>query len=90
MALVVSVLGGGFFYLMAQKTLEARSQPPSHDLGSLIGAFGEARTDVHLEGSVYVHRELWTAYSDKKIKYGSQVRVVDREGLLLKVEAVEK
>jgi membrane-bound serine protease (ClpP class) len=89
MAFVVSVLGGGFFYLMAQKTLDARAQLPSHDLGGLIGAIGEARTDIHAEGSVYVARELWTAFSDKRIKAGSSVKVIEREGLLLKVKEIK-
>jgi membrane-bound serine protease (ClpP class) len=90
LAIVVSVLGGGFFYMSASKSLEARSRTPTHDLGSLIGAVGEARTDVQLEGSVYVHGEMWTAYSDKKIKEGSQVKVLERVGLMLKVEQVSE
>jgi membrane-bound serine protease (ClpP class) len=90
LAIVVSLLGGGFFYMSASKTIEARSRTPAHDLGSLIGAVGEARTDVHVEGSIYVHGEMWTAYSDKKIKAGSQVKVLEREGLMLKVEQIKE
>ena len=90
LAIVVSLLGGGFFYMSANKSLEARSRPPTHDLGSLIGAVGEARTDVHIEGSVYVRGEMWTAFSDKKIKSGSPVKVLERQGLMLKVEQTDE
>ncbi len=90
LAIVVSLLGGGFFYVMAEKTLEARAQIPTHDLSSLIGAEGEARTDILQQGSVFIHRELWSAWSDKKIKAGTAIKVVAREGLKLKVEAMSE
>lgn len=86
LAIVVSLLGGGFFYIIAAKTLEARAQKPSHDLGSLIGAEGEARTNILHEGTVFIQRELWSAFSDETIKAGTAIKVVDREGLKLKVE----
>jgi membrane-bound serine protease (ClpP class) len=86
LAIVVSVLGGGLFYVMASKSLEARAKAPSHDLSKLIGAVGEARSDIDPEGSVYINREMWTAYSEKKIKTGQLVIVVDRTGLILNVE----
>ena len=90
LAVVVSILAGGFFWLITIKVLEARLQTPSHDLSGLIGATGEARTDVHLEGSVYVGGEKWTAQSDKPIKTGTRVKVISREGLILQVEKIDK
>lgn len=89
LAVVVSVLAGGFFWLMTTKVLEARGRAAVHDLGSLIGATGEARTDIHTEGSVYVNGEMWTAHSDKSIKAGSRVKVLAREGLYLYVEKID-
>ncbi|MGD8455877.1 MAG: NfeD family protein [Anaerolineales bacterium] len=89
LAVVVSVLAGGFFWLMTTKVLEARAKVTAHDLGSLIGATGEARTDVHAEGSVYVKGETWTAHSEKIIKAGSRVKVLAREGLSLFVEKID-
>jgi membrane-bound serine protease (ClpP class) len=88
LAAVVSVLAGGFFWLMTTKVLEARAKGLAHDPGGVIGEIGEARTDVHAEGSVYVKGEMWTARSDQPIKAGSRVRVIDREGLFLHVEKV--
>jgi membrane-bound serine protease (ClpP class) len=90
LAVVVSILAGGFFWLMTTKVLEARGKTTAHDLGSIIGATGEARTDVHAEGSVYVNGEMWAAHSDKKIKAGSRVKVIAREGLFLHVEKTDE
>lgn len=88
-ALIVSTFTAGFVWLVTVKTLEAVRATPSHDLSDLVGALGIARTDVHHEGTVYVHREDWSAYSQQPIPAGAQVRVVGREGLVLEVEAVE-
>lgn len=85
---VVSVLVGGFFWIVAQKTLEAREAPPAHDLQPLIGAVGEAKSDIHQEGSVQVMGELWSAWSATPIAAGTQVRVVNRKGFILEVEEV--
>lgn len=89
LALVVSGLTGGFFWIVTRKVLEAEQVRPSHDLKALIGAIGEAKTDIHSEGSVQVGGELWTARSERLISEGSEVRVVDREGFILKVEPTQ-
>jgi membrane-bound serine protease (ClpP class) len=88
LAIVVSILVGGLFWIVTQKTLEADAAPPTHDLSTLIGAIGEAKSEVHHEGSVQVNKELWTARSKQPIEAGSQVRVVDREGFILVVEKI--
>jgi len=86
LALVVSVLTGGFFWVVASKTLEANAVIPSHDLGIIIGEEGEAKSDIHHEGSVQVHGELWTARSNEPIPSGSIVRVIGRDGFILEVQ----
>lgn len=87
-ASAVSVLAGGFFWVMTTKMMEAAAQNPAHDLTSLIGSVGETRTKVHHEGSVYVLGEMWTARSEKPIKEGVLVKVVGREGFVLDVEEI--
>lgn len=89
LAIIVSALAGGFLWLAAVKTLQAYQAPPSHDLQTLIGQVGEAKTDIHEQGSVQVAGELWTARSERPISAGSAVRVVDREGFVLVVEKVK-
>lgn len=86
---VVSVLVGGFFWLVAKKALEAEAMPPAHDMSELIGAMGEAKSDIQHEGSVQVLGELWTARSEEPIQAGSTIRVIGREGFILEVEEVE-
>ncbi|MEN8173007.1 MAG: NfeD family protein [Chloroflexota bacterium] len=88
LAAVTSLLVGGFFWIAASKTLEADNAPLKHDLGTLIGATGEAKTDIYHEGSVQVSGEMWTAHSRNPIQSGTMIRVVAREGLVLEVEKV--
>ena len=89
LALVTSLLVGGFFWIIGRKTLEADAAPPSHDLSTLIGATGEAKTDVHQEGSAQVLGELWAVRSDRFIPNGATVRVIARDGFILEVERAE-
>jgi membrane-bound serine protease (ClpP class) len=85
LAFVVSLLVGGFFWIVARKTLEADAVVPAHDLGSLIGAIGEAKSDIHHEGTVQVLGELWAARCKDRIPGGSAVRVIGREGFIVDV-----
>ena len=45
----------------------------------MIGAEGEAVTDVHEAGRVFVHGEYWNAWSDRAVAKGEKVRVVEVE-----------
>jgi len=93
LAFVVSVLVGGFFWIVARKSLEADAAPTSHDLSRLIGAIGETKSDVHHEGTVQVLGELWAARSNELIPTASTIRVIGRDGFILdiaiEVEQVE-
>ena len=90
LALVVSVLVGGFFWIVARKTLEADAAVPAHDLGSLINAVGEAKSDIHHEGTVQVLGELWAARSQERILEGSAVRIIRREGFVVEVTLADE
>ena len=89
LVLVVSVLSGGFFWLAARKVTEAASIRPTHDLEALVGATGEAKERIAAEGSVQVAGELWSARSERPIQTGARVRVVNRDGFTLDVEAID-
>jgi membrane-bound serine protease (ClpP class) len=88
-AIVVSIFSGAFFWLVANKVIEAGRARPRHDLEALIDTIGEAKTDIHQEGSVLAGGELWSARSETLIPVGSRVRVVARDGFTLIVEATE-
>jgi membrane-bound serine protease (ClpP class) len=86
LAAVSSILYTGLLWIVTQKTLQASRIKPSHDLSTLVGQIGEAKTRIQAEGSVQVAGELWSARSEKSIPNGSPVKVVDREGFVLVVE----
>ena len=52
----------------------------------LIGAIGEARTDIDPEGKVFVLGELWNAHAPARVGMGDHVVVRKVEGLELEVE----
>ena len=90
LAFSASALLGAYFWFGVRAGLRAwREKPPVHSLERLIGQIGETRTEVHLEGSVYVDGEMWSARSAQAIPPGRKVRVIGREGLILLVEPVE-
>lgn len=89
LVIVVSLLMGGFLWLIIIKTLEALDTLPSHNLGTLVGRVGEAKTEIHEEGSAQIAGELWTVRSKNSISAGTQVRVLERKGFILEVEEVE-
>lgn len=87
-AITASLLSAAFLWVAVRKSMEAATIRPSHDLDTLIGKVGEARTKVLEDGSVQVGGELWSAKSDTSIPAGSQIRVVRREGFVIVVEKV--
>ena len=86
LAIVSSILYAGFLWIVVNKAMQASHTIPSHDLSTLVGQFGEAKTRIHKEGSVQVAGELWSARSEKSIPSGSTIKVVAREGFVLVVE----
>jgi membrane-bound serine protease (ClpP class) len=85
LATVTSLLAGGFFWIVARKTLEAGASPLAFDMNNLIGATGEAKTEILQEGSAQILGELWAVRSEQPIPAGSTVRVIARDGFILDV-----
>ncbi len=85
-AVVVSLVCGGFIWLGVDRTLAVMQERPTHDLSALLNRVGEARTEIHESGSVQVAGELWTARSEQVIPQGSAVRILGRDGFVLIVE----
>jgi membrane-bound serine protease (ClpP class) len=52
----------------------------------MIGEMGFAKSDIHINGKVFVHGESWNASSMVPISAGSPVRVVKVQGLKVEVE----
>ena len=90
LAIVVSVLTSGYLWISVHKALEAALLRPRHNLADLIGQTGETKTAVFTDGSVQAGGELWSAQSDQPIPAGSEIRVIGREGFVLKVEKLQE
>jgi membrane-bound ClpP family serine protease len=89
LALLISVLAGGFMWIVARKGLEAIAIKPQNKLEELVGATGETQTEIdHRGGSVYCAGENWSARSAVPIPPNARVRVISREGFILTVEEI--
>lgn len=88
---VIGTFGlAGFIWIISRNIATASHQEPYSDLDKLVGMIGSASTDISKEGSVYVNGENWSAISDEPIAMGNQIRVIQRNGLMLKVEGVKE
>ncbi len=86
LAVAIALLSAAFFLFAVGAGLRAQRRRPATGREALVGAVGEARSDLSPQGVVFVQGELWTAESvDGWIPEGSRVQVVDVEGLRLKV-----
>ena len=89
-AVIGSVGLGAFIWIAGANISKAIHQEPYSDLNRLTGKTGTAITDISREGSVYVDGENWSATSEELIPAGSRIKVVQRNGLMLKVEIDKK
>jgi membrane-bound serine protease (ClpP class) len=79
----------GFFFLAAYMALRTHRRKVTTGEAGLRGETGTSRTAVGPEGGmVFVHGELWKATSNVAIESDKKVRVVDVEGMVLKVEPI--
>jgi len=70
--------------------IKAYRRKPITGIEGLVGHKGEARTDIHKDGQVFIHGELWKAWSDEPVKAGETVIVTEMEHLKLKVKQVDR
>jgi len=85
-AIGVSVPLGGITVFLMTIALRARRNKVVTGKQGLIGAIGEARTDLDPEGKVWVVGELWNAHAPSRVGMGDHVVVRKVEGLELEVE----
>lgn len=88
LAAITSAASTGLLWLIGRRGIEALRIPKATQ-DDVIGQFGESRTDVHMEGTVYVGGEEWSARSSQFIPAGCRVKVLRREGLSVIVEKAE-
>ncbi len=85
---ILSVL---FFVFVIGMAIRIHRKKPTTGLIGMIGEQGEVFKPLNPEGTIKIHGEFWTAFSDVPCKKGQRVRVVeaDRETLRLKVVPVQ-
>jgi membrane-bound serine protease (ClpP class) len=89
LAIVVSLMTLGYFWLAIRNAILAHQAEPTIDPALVVNQIGEVRTTIDPTGSVFVLGELWTARADAPIAVGTSVLVREREGLILTVEPIE-
>lgn len=86
----VVLVTAAFFLFGMGMVVRAHRRKPTTGRRGMIGLKGDARATIDSrQGQVLVHGELWSAISEKRIKKGERIKVVDVDGLVLKVETLE-
>jgi membrane-bound serine protease (ClpP class) len=90
--IVVTIAASLLYHRFAlMPTLEHhRGSPAMLEDQPIVGLQGYVQRALDPVGSVYVRGESWTARSEQKVDAGTEVTVVDQEGLTLYVEPVKQ
>jgi len=90
--LLITVLTiAGIFFFILQKVIASRRQPYAAGEESMVGRIGSVRESLHPDGMVFVDGALWQASTTGgPVPAGTQVRVLQLDGLRLLVEPVEQ
>jgi membrane-bound serine protease (ClpP class) len=81
------VVSGFFVFISGLVFKSQRSQPQTGSMG-LVGKTGIVKKEIVVEGKVFVHGELWHAVSEKPVKQGCRVRILNVNNLVLEVEEI--
>jgi membrane-bound serine protease (ClpP class) len=76
----------GFIFITINLAMKIRKKDVVTGVQSMIGMVGVAIDEFEQEGTVKIRGEIWKATSDFPIREGDEIRVVDVNGLRLKVE----
>jgi membrane-bound serine protease (ClpP class) len=85
----VTALGSAALLLLALAAVLRRRRPVVTGHEALIGAEGETVSWQDGEGRVRVKGEIWLARSDAALTAGSRVKIIGRDGLVLRVQDVQ-
>ncbi len=76
--------------LLVRAALMAKRKKALTGEEGLISSVGVASTDLHPQGKVVVHGELWNARAKVSVPAGARVRVTLVDGLTLEVEPISE
>lgn len=74
-----------FFIVVVSLAVKAQMKKPSTGAGGMIGRRGKTVTPVYTDGKVLVKGELWNAFSRELIEEGTEIVVIDVNGLKVEV-----
>jgi membrane-bound serine protease (ClpP class) len=84
--LVATVL---FFLVALTLVVKAQRRRPVSGIEGMVGLEGVAKTPLSPKGKIFVHGEYWDAVARVPVEEGGRVRVVQADGLVLKVAPVD-
>ncbi len=88
--ITVSIIFGLLFLFFLYISLKAHTHKVSTGAEGLIGAEGEAITDISPKGKVFIQGEIWDAHSSTPVPKGASVKVVKVAGLKVEVEQIKE
>ncbi len=77
-----------FFIVVVSLAVKAQMKKPSTGAGGMIGRRGKTVTPVYTDGKVLVKGELWNAFSRELIEEGTEIVVINVNGLKVEVEKI--
>jgi len=83
-----AIVSAVLLLLVLAALLHSRNRPVVTGSEALIGADGETVSWQGGEGRVRVNGEIWLARSDASLAAGNRVKIVGRDGLVLRVEDI--
>ncbi len=86
----MALAAGGFLLWMVGELVLLRRKRAVTGAEGMLSEVGTVQRRFSHRGWVRVHGESWRAESDRPLVKGQKVRVVDINGLVLKVEAIEE
>lgn len=81
----LTALSGLVLVLLLSMLVRAQRRPVVSGAEQLVGSLGQALEDFTTAGSVRVRGEIWSAQADQPLRKGQTVRVIGRDGLILRV-----
>lgn len=79
---------GGFFGIIVFLAIKSQVSQPKGGAEGLINETGIVKNKIEGEGLIFIHGEYWRAVSDMIIEPDETVKVIEVDGLVLKVEKI--